>query len=812
MSGPLEGPQCILCVVYNLHTCKCLCNSHAQAGVDVSVRRSLGSRLKVKLLQINPNLHVFSPSLFCSCLRFASQIHEEPRGTTKQQSQQLQQSETIADIHLAQLLLSAFTSDNCRLPTVGRRLCRRHPPSSMACFSALVLLAAFLLTAQSASVLPRGLALSNPHPPADVFAFRQGFSIAGRQDDEDPAPLGMPLGDPPTAPEDGDADVKQKDDDTADSGDGTKTIAADGDAGSTDPASGDSDSMDSAPGDQAPDVDDTSADGVGGREGADDADDTATEKDGSETGDAVPGDGSADEAKPEDGATTDGSGAEGETGTTSDGGVDAGHTIPAGNVTEAFHAFTINQVVEVDDEEGFKMVPIFQNGTLVGVFESNPMSSDLSTLAEDVDDATWYNDGPYADRISFQYTYSPDVSDYTLSKPVIAVDTDMGVNPTLQDERNNPADGVGSFTVKYQCKPGGVEKSYVSLHIQVTKEHSVDATWVKVCGHGRNEHLNFGFIGGDDKVTLFNADGTYGTEEQHTLEVGPLQLSTALSAELTPPAWQMDFLDPHVESDSSLVTVSLRETIKAGTLNSDGPTKFSVLYYCAETTAKANIRFTLGIPPWDNVTASWRKTCGGTHSEALLIGTSGSGSFEVMQDGELSAKYNVTENTSVEQAYGKVEEIEGSMSSVKYYITNSDDTSEIHIQTIATTMSNPDVVSTIVEVPFTGSGSYLGPSGGTIPRQETKSLKLHFACKKVGESLVLVTLPTLKYKNVEFGFLKHCLAPAVRHHSGFLQTAGSIMGTILVLAVVGGIALWVQMRRRAQGAKYAPVATTDRVP
>lgn len=657
----------------------------------------------------------------------------------------------------------------------------------MTSFCAFALLAVLFVSARSASVLLPQVAPRDLHSPTHEFLARNEMSTTAKQEDEDPAPLGMPLGDPNKSAQDDEGNAKEEEG-TADSGDGVvdgnESSAGSADAESADAASGSADTDDNS-------SESHSQTGVEQNEATDSSEDGAK-----------PGDNTASASGSEDSSAT----------TTSSGDVDAGHTIPKGNVTEAFHAFTINQMLEVDDDESFKVVAIFTNGTLVGGFESNPMSSDLSKLSESVDDSAWYNDGPYADRISFQYTYTPDSTDYTLSEPRIAVDTDMGISPILQDKRNDAAEGVGSFTIKYQCKPGGVEKSYISLHMQVTKEHSADITWIKVCGRGRNEHLNFGFIGSDDKVTLFNADGTYGTEEQRTLDVGPLQLSTALSAELTPPAWQLDFLDPYVESDSSLVTVSLRDTIKAGTLNTDGATKFSVLYYCAETSAKANIRFTLGMPPWDNVTAAWRKTCGGTHSEALLIGTSGSGSFEVMQDGELSEKYNVTENTSVEQAYGKVEEIEASMSSVRYYITNSDETSDIHIQTIATTMSNPDVVSTIVEVPFTGSGSYLGPSGGTIPRHETRSLKLHFVCKKVGESLVLVTLPTLKYKNVEFGVLKHCLAPAVRHHLGFLHTAGSILGTILVLAIIGGIGLWVQIRRRAQEAKYSRVSTNETGP
>lgn len=675
-----------------------------------------------------------------------------------------------------------------------------------------IFFAALVAAVHTAFLPARELQGSRSNVNADVFNHVSLIDVRVRQGDEDPAPLGVPLGDEESEPESKDTGTEEKDDNSADSseqvaGDGD-TSDSDADPGAAELASSDSDDS------SAVDTENTDVDGDPDVEGSStentESSGTADSGEIDEKGaEKETGDGTTDEAKSDgehDKSTTEESESEGTE-------VDGAHTIPEGNLTEAFHAFTINQMVEVDDEDSsFKMVPIFQNGSLVGAFESNPMSSDVSNLAEGVDDAAWYNDGPYADRISFQYTFEPDVSDYTISQPVIGVDTELGASPIVQDEQSEPSSGIGSFTVKYMCKPGGVEKSIVSLHIQVTKEHSVDFAWIKVCGHGKNEHLDFGFIRSDDKVTLFNTDGTYGTEEQNTLEVGPLQLSTALTAELTPPAWLLDFLDPHIESNSPLIAVSLRDTIKAGTLNSDSATKFSVHYHCVETSAKATIKFTLGIPPWDNVTASWRKTCGGTTSEALLIGTSGSGSYEVMQDGELNAKYNVTEQSSVEESYGKIEEIEGSKSSVRFYISNGDDISDIHIQTIATTMSNPDVVSAMVDVPFTGSSVYLSAAGGTVPRGQTRSLKLRFTCKKLGESLVLVTLPTLKYKNVEFGFLKHCLAPSVRHHSGFLQTAGSIMGTIFFLVTFGGVAIWVYMRRRFQDVKYAPVSTTERVP
>lgn len=490
----------------------------------------------------------------------------------------------------------------------------------------------------------------------------------------------------------------------------------------------------------------------------------------------------------------------------------AGNSTAQSNETSAFLQFTLNLIVELDESSSFKEVPIFKQGALTGDFENNPDTSDLVTVGTDYNDEKWFTAGPYLDRISFKMAYSQDSKDYAFTKPVVQVSTISGIDPSVEDFKTGD-DAVGSFHILYSCKGTGPEKNLISLHVQITNEHSLDVTWSKTCGRGRNEHINFGFLRSDNKLTIFNEDGTYGITEAQTLEIGPLQQSTELSAQLTAPQWQLGFLTPHLESDNDMVRVALRGTISGGTLSTDAPTKFSILYHqCEQTSATAAIKFTFAIPPWNNITASWRKTCGGSHSKSLLIGTTGSNSFDVMQEGELNSKYNVTDSTSIENAFGMIHEVPENLDHKRFYLTNSDEESDIHIQTIVTTvMTDQDVVSASVEVPLGGSSSYIPRGGAVVVRRQTKSLLLHFVCKKKGQSLILVTLPIVKYKNVEFGFIKLCNEPHALHHSGFLQTAGSIMWTIMLLAVVGGIGGWVYIRRRP-GVKYAPVPVSDIMP
>lgn len=479
------------------------------------------------------------------------------------------------------------------------------------------------------------------------------------------------------------------------------------------------------------------------------------------------------------------------------------------NDTNAFRAFKLLQMSESDSKSdgGFRLVTLFENGAFAGPFAAAPTSTNIDAISSS-ETERWYLDNAYNDRISFRLDYTPDSSDYKISEPTIAVTSDSGIEPQLQDFQNDPENGDGSFTIVYRCLADGPEESYISLHLQVTGSHSIDTAWKKVCGRGRYEHVEFGFTAHNMETVLFNKDGTYGTEEQKALEVGPLDTSTELSMKLVSPAYTLDFGDPYVASDSEYVSAYLRNTVAGGTVTSDTPTKFSVVYEC-HATETANIVFSVAIPPWDNVTVSWRKDCGGKHSQSLLIGTTGPGSFDVIHDGELSSQYNITDASYIGDVRGSVEEIPGNVDYKRFYITNSDDTSEIQIQTASMTMSDPGVVTTLVETPMVASSSYIAATGATIGRKTTKSLYLHFICKREGMSLILVTLPVLRYKNIEFGFMKQCFAPKVHRQSGFLQTAGSLMAAIFFLVIVGGGAGWVYWRRRNSGKKYMAVPTSD---
>jgi hypothetical protein len=210
---------------------------------------------------------------------------------------------------------------------------------------------------------------------------------------------------------------------------------------------------------------------------------------------------------------------------------------------------------------------------------------------------------------------------------------------------------------------------------------------------------------------------------------------------------------------------------------------------------------TIGIPPWNNVTASWTKDCGGHVPKSLLIGTSVSSNFDVLQDGELDPAYNITDNTGILDArLNKKKIYDMGIHSSLFYVSNIDETSEIHIQSVTLTLSPPDTMIAVIETPkmapMIGTG-YIGKSGVTLGRKEVKRLQIHFYCRKGGSVIVLITLATLLFQNVEFGFIKECVPGAAHQHHAL--TAGSMLSGLLtafLLSSILGCCFVIRKRRR----------------
>eukprot|EP00172_Hildenbrandia_rubra_P004109 Plantae.Rhodophyta-Hildenbrandia_rubra.ctg7678.p1 GENE.Plantae.Rhodophyta-Hildenbrandia_rubra.ctg7678~~Plantae.Rhodophyta-Hildenbrandia_rubra.ctg7678.p1 ORF type:complete len:525 (-),score=79.72 Plantae.Rhodophyta-Hildenbrandia_rubra.ctg7678:8330-9904(-) len=453
--------------------------------------------------------------------------------------------------------------------------------------------------------------------------------------------------------------------------------------------------------------------------------------------------------------------------------------------------------------ESFEATVVYEDGTLMNKFEKCAIQT-KRTSDEDV----CFVEDVYTDRISFQYVYSGNAS-FKIQEPQVFAKggTAHPVVTGFSDENLS-----GSFNIMYKCSPGRNEQSLISLKFGYTESEAVEMEWGKVCGSGSYPHVDFGYLLEEHLERFPKREGD---SLEGLLELDPVIQTTIVVVKLKAPAEMQEFLAPSVTSSSKFVDVSLRGTTTGGTLLSDDPTQVSVIHNCHQSeTESALISFTLAIPPWNNLTAEWRKDCGGNDARGLQIGTEGPGGGQVVQASKLTPEYNVSDTTKLSEALSeeKIHNVEEDMSTVTYFITNTGKDSSLHIDSLTITTSNPDVVLTRFEVPRMGSligtGYLDGHHRTVLASGETKNLRLHFYCRAKGQTLILVTLPIFAFKTVEFGFVKTCREPMVYHRVGFLGTAGFLWDAIIALGILSvcGFGCCYIRRKRRQVAKY------DRLP
>lgn len=450
---------------------------------------------------------------------------------------------------------------------------------------------------------------------------------------------------------------------------------------------------------------------------------------------------------------------------------------------------------------------VFSNGSVTSAFETcTPNNESDPTLACFQVDA-------FEDRTLFSFDFKrshPNGSAITLDEPLqqpVITSTEGRAHPKILDYRHELDASKGGFAISYMCSPptdpdSRNEEVQMSLSWTMPNGDTIQAKWRKVCGGGRLEDIVFGYRDHRNAIVPFNGDGTHGADRDVGLEVSPHDKSTVFAIQLGGRVRSLDFMAPHVTSskpeDAGFTVRGARTNTTLSVADGD-TSEISVMYDC-KTTVRADFQITIGIPPWNNLTASWTKDCGGNIPRSLIVGFGGPGAYDVMQDGEIETAYNLTESTTVDEARSTNKRMfEHQTHSAVFYLENIDETSDIHIQSVTVTLSPTD--NLVVNVrspsmkPLIGAG-YVGRGGATLARQESRRLEIEFFCKKPGYTVVLVTLATVMFQNVEFGFVKECVAGHVHHRSAL--TAGSLLGAILFACVTTSalVACYVVRRRR----------------
>ncbi|GAB0495250.1 hypothetical protein MMPV_006549 [Pyropia vietnamensis] len=511
----------------------------------------------------------------------------------------------------------------------------------------------------------------------------------------------------------------------------------------------------------------------------------------------------------------------------------AGEPLPSDADVRA--GFTLSMLSEDRNDEAFSTIPIVSPTTGVrAAFAENctlpagASAGSISTTSRATRTAAGEDcltEGIYADRMSFQMVLSRQVFDHLNSGTPAVTVSGGNAHPSLDHWNLDPEGLTGAFTILYRCAagtPGAV--STIGLAFGLSPSVVVRLRWVKRCGGGPNTLVDILYADDDGQEMPFGETKVVGQPAILTT-IGPMESATRVMLHLRSPAQTLDYAVPTVtSSDSSILGVELRggPVVTAGTLSADAPAELRVLYTCVRS-GEADVSLRLRIPPWDDLTARWQKDCGGSVPFGLDVRLVAGGGVPadalVMEGGVVQPAFAVDENTSTPALgadSGAYHTFPAAVTEVTFVLTNNG--AHLHLASVALTVADPHVLVASVEAPSSrgsaglfglGGPPYLGPSGVVLERGDSARLKVRLVCIRAGPATVLITLPSMAYAHVEWGFVKVCDAPtrSVRGGSG-IRTAGGVAKTLAVVVALGGGG-WAVMRavRTQRQTRYAPLST-----
>lgn len=137
--------------------------------------------------------------------------------------------------------------------------------------------------------------------------------------------------------------------------------------------------------------------------------------------------------------------------------------------------------------------------------------------------------------------------------------------------------------------------------------------------------------------------------------------------------------------------------------------------------------------------------------------------------------------------------------------------SAIQIGRIGVTIEKPEVVAAIPKLSTRGSLGWrdLPNADKEVYTGEVYRITFHFACRRVGESRLLVTIPLRDYDTLEFGVAKECDHGGTAHKSKewVLTVGNAFWGAILIL--IGGVTVYCLKRRGKDTGRFARVPVTE---
>lgn len=466
---------------------------------------------------------------------------------------------------------------------------------------------------------------------------------------------------------------------------------------------------------------------------------------------------------------------------------------------------------------------VFKEKSLYGLFNScQTAGTEQNTLAEG---SICFSDDDFNDRLMFEITYSVPGSDIERAfkdhPPALQLlgNSSESADSEITQNEVMASTSTAKMTVSYFCKKDS--DALISLRLKLQfgdgDENIVPIVWTKQCASGVNSQVEFGYAV-DDENSGEQKRHPFGSEDDPYV-VSPSDVSTEVYAKLQKAGAQQEFLAPLVSSeDPEVVKITVRGNHpNGGTLKGLEVTLFQISYECL-TKGSAKIFVSVGIPPFQNLTATWEKDCGGRMASKLSVGTA-EGSSDIVDMGKPTPKYMVgIENIGTEHSEEHLH-LPGNQSDWMFYMKYGDSDAErgvakdyaLHIGRIGVTVEHPEVIAAStprLSAPGTIGWREMTNAENSLQPGDKLRVSFHFACRKVGESRLLITVPILDYDTLEFGIAKECDHAGTAHRSKqFVLTVGNVFWGFVVIAVVAGAYF---VRRRRKNAGFAPVPVTEK--
>jgi hypothetical protein len=469
----------------------------------------------------------------------------------------------------------------------------------------------------------------------------------------------------------------------------------------------------------------------------------------------------------------------------------AGQKELAGDEAEALAGFSLSTADPLELDPDFQPVPVFKDSKLVGSWNT--------CLAEikggNVNRASCVVEPDYADRISFAFEIKDMDLPYAVTSPLVvgsrgSSDPGMSSEPEVVDFSLNRKTSSGSFTVVYHCMKGASATSLVELTLPVIRSFNVSILWLKDCKSGPSQHLELGYINTSGQRQKF-VDG-------HVVVPATVAL-TEIYIRVSAPAISQEFGTANVSSsDTNVVTVSTRGSVSEGVAGARDPATIAVMYAC-HTNGKATISLNVPVPPWDDLEATLVKDCGGS-AASISIGTS-YGKDDVVSGGITSPNYFASvPDASDALRYSDVP-IPASTKESSFLIkhTGGPDEDAVHFSNAVMTVGDSNSLRVSLRGFLSGADKFSQEEGMLYPG-DARKLSVHFICLNTGSTWVVVSLPLMRYKSVEFGFTKECTGPKVYKESAIFNVGGVLKLLLVgVVLVIVGVYFFLRTGRGASG-------------